>query len=43
MSSDSIILQKVAEKDPKVAENLKCWSRFYQLDKGLSYFRYLAS
>ena len=43
MNSDSIILQKVAKKDPKAAEDLKGWSHFYQLDKSLSYLRYLAS
>ena len=54
MNSDSIILQKVAEKDPKAAkknvvekdpkaaEDLKGWSYFYQLDKSLSYLNYLA-
>ena len=43
MNSDSIIPQEVAEKDPKAAEDLKRWSNYYQLDKNLSYLRYLAS
>ena len=37
MNSDSTILQRVAEKDPKAAEDLKGWSHFYQVNKSLPY------
>ena len=40
MNSDSLILQKVAEKDPKAAQDLKGWSHLYQIDKSLSSLRY---
>ena len=44
MDSNSIIIQKVAEKDPKAAEDLKGWSHFYQLDKVYKvYLRYILS
>ena len=44
MNSDSIVLQKVAENDPKEAEDLNSWSHFYQLDKVYKVFlRYILS
>ena len=36
MNSSSIMLQEVAEKDPRTAEVLKALSCFYQVDKKLS-------